>query len=103
LFRSVDPAALAQAARSPQGVHGLPGTARGPVVEAYAETLHTVFLWTVPVALLGFVVALFLKEVRLRDSARHGSTDMGEGFATPGTGDSERLLEWEVAGVLRSA
>ncbi|MFF8698738.1 MDR family MFS transporter [Streptomyces albidoflavus] len=99
----VDPAALAQAARSPQGVHGLPGTARGPVVEAYAETLHTVFLWTVPVALLGFVVALFLKEVRLRDSARHGSTDMGEGFATPGTGDSERLLEWEVAGVLRSA
>ncbi|WP_067417231.1 MDR family MFS transporter [Streptomyces sampsonii] len=99
----VDPAALAQAARSPQGAHGLPGTARGPVVEAYAETLHTVFLWTVPVALLGFVVALFLKEVRLRDSARHGSTDMGEGFATPGTGDSERLLEWEVAGVLRSA
>ncbi|WP_436739803.1 DHA2 family efflux MFS transporter permease subunit [Streptomyces sp. BBFR102] len=99
----VDPAALLRAAQSPQGVHGLPGPARGPVVEAYAQTLHTVFLWTVPVALLGFVVALFLKEVRLRDSARHGSTDMGEGFATPGTADSERLLEWEVANVLRSA
>jgi hypothetical protein len=52
-----------------------------------------VFLWTVPVALLGFVVSLFLKQVRLRDSARIGSTDMGEGNASPTGADSQCLLE----------
>ncbi|MEW1720088.1 MDR family MFS transporter [Streptomyces sp. NPDC093109] len=97
-----DPAAVARAAQSPQGVHRLPGAQSGPIVQAYADALHTVFLWTVPVALIGFVVALFLKQVKLHDSARAGSTDMGEGFAQPGSGDSARLLELSVAKILRS-
>jgi hypothetical protein len=71
-------------------------------VEAYADTLQTVFLWTVPVAVVGFVVALFLKQVRLRDSARMGSTDMGEGFASPAGADSRRLLESAVGKILGS-
>ncbi|AXG81336.1 MDR family MFS transporter [Streptomyces paludis] len=98
-----DASAVAKAAQSPQGVHGLPAAQSGPIVQAYADTLHTVFLWTVPVALVGFVVALFLKQVKLHDSARAGSTDMGEGFAQPGSGDSARLLELSVAKILRSA
>jgi hypothetical protein len=76
----LDPAALGRAATSPEGVHELPSAAAAPIVGAYADTLQTVFLWTVPVAALGFLVALFLKQVRLRDTARTGSTDMGEGF-----------------------
>ena len=39
---------------------------QAPVVEAYAESLHNVFLWAVPVALLALVVALFLPQVTLR-------------------------------------
>jgi hypothetical protein len=54
----------------------------------------------VPVAALGFVVALFLKQVRLRDSARAGSSDMGEGFARPPAGDSQRLLEAAVGRIV---
>ncbi|MEU9943288.1 MDR family MFS transporter [Streptomyces lavendulae] len=96
-----DPAQLAAAAQSPQGVHGLDPAAAGPVVDAYAEALQTVFLWTVPVALAGFVVALFLKEVHLRDSARAASTDMGEGFASPASGDSAKLLELAVGKLVR--
>lgn len=98
-----DPAQLAAAAQSPQGVHGLDPAAAGPVVDAYAEALQTVFLWTVPVALVGFVVALFLKEVHLRDSARAASTDMGDGFASPATasGDSAKLLELAVGKIVR--
>ncbi|MEV4610983.1 MDR family MFS transporter [Kitasatospora sp. NPDC049258] len=96
-----DPAALATAAGSPEGLHGLPAEQAAPIVDAYADTLHTVFLWTVPVALLGFVVALFLKQVKLRDSARATSTDMGEGFASPTGGDSARLLELSVGSILR--
>ncbi|MEV7399859.1 MDR family MFS transporter [Streptomyces sp. NPDC091267] len=98
-----DPAVLAKAAQSPEGLHDLPGAQSAPLAQAYADTLHTVFLWTVPVALLGFVVARFLKQVKLRDTVRAGSTDMGEGFASPNTGDSARLLEFSVAKILRRA
>lgn len=99
-----DPARLHAAAQSPHGVHGLDPAAAGPVIAAYAQALHTVFLWTVPVAAIGFVVALFLKEVRLRDSARAGSTDMGDGFGSPATasGDSAKLLELAVGKLVRT-
>ncbi|MET7870702.1 MDR family MFS transporter [Streptomyces cyaneofuscatus] len=98
-----DPTVLARASESPQALHALPAAQVEPLAQAYAQTLHTVFLWTVPVALIGFVVALFLKEVKLRDSARLASTDMGEGFAQPGSGDSEKLLEISVAAILHGA
>ncbi|MEV0192294.1 MDR family MFS transporter [Kitasatospora purpeofusca] len=98
-----DPAALARAAESPQGLHGLPADQAAPIVQGYADALHTVFLWTVPVALLGFVVALFLKQVQLRDTARAGSTDLGEGFAQPTSGDSDQQLESAVGRIVRGA
>ena len=69
-------------------------------MEAYADTLQTVFLWTVPVTLIGFVIALFLKQVQLRDSARMGSTDLGEGFATPSSADNQRRLEAVVGKII---
>ncbi|MDI3403968.1 MDR family MFS transporter [Streptomyces cavernicola] len=99
-----DPAELARAAQSPQGLHALPGEQAGPLVDAYADSLQTVFLLTVPVAVLGFVFALFLKQVELRDSARMASSDMGEGFSSPtATGDSAKLLELSVAKIVRAA
>ncbi|MDX6363919.1 MAG: hypothetical protein QOC85_2929 [Streptomyces sp.] len=97
---AADAAAIAQASQSPQGLHRLPSAAARPIIQAYADTIHTVFLWAVPVALLGFLVALFLKQVQLRDSARMGSTDMGEGFASPSSADSQRLLEAAVGKII---
>ncbi|MEV6204171.1 MDR family MFS transporter [Streptomyces sp. NPDC051771] len=98
----LDPASVPAAAQSPQGLHGLPDGVAEPIVQAYADTLHTVFLWTVPVAVVGFVVALFLKQVELRDSAREAAPDMGEGFASPtASGDSSKLLELSVGRLLR--
>ncbi|MGW5847366.1 MDR family MFS transporter [Streptomyces sp. NPDC055254] len=99
-----DPAQLGAAASSPQGVHGLDPAQAAPVIAAYAQALQTVFLWTVPVAVFGFVVALFLKQVKLRDSARAGSTDMGDGFASPATasGNSAKLLELAVGKLVRN-
>ncbi|NED06501.1 MFS transporter, partial [Streptomyces sp. SID6648] len=93
---AADPSVIAGASTSPEGVHRLPAPASAPIVEAYADTIQTVFLWTVPVAVLGFVVALFLRQVPLRDSARAGSTDMGEGFASPHDASSRRTLEASV-------
>ena len=98
----LNPAVITKAATSPEGLHKLPHAAAAPIINAYADTIHTVFRWTVPVAVIGFVVALFLKQVELRDSARKGSTDMGEGFAQPRGGDSQRLLETAVGKVIGS-
>ncbi|MFI6938750.1 MDR family MFS transporter [Streptomyces sp. NPDC050418] len=98
-----DPAQAAEAANSPQGLHALPAEQAAPIIESYAETLQSVFLWTVPVALLSFVIALFLKEVRLRDTARSASADMGEGFSAPAANaDSQRLLELAVGKVFKT-
>ncbi|MEV7436752.1 MDR family MFS transporter [Streptomyces griseoviridis] len=97
---AVPPAVITKAASSPEGLHRLPAATRAPIVHAYAETIQTVFLWTVPVAAVGFVVALFLKQVQLRDSARMGSTDMGEGFASPHGANSQRLLEASVGKII---
>ncbi|XVS82811.1 MDR family MFS transporter [Streptomyces sp. CA-294286] len=100
-----DPATVARAAQNPQALHGLPAEQVAPIVQAYADTLSTVFLWTVPVALLGFVVSLFLKQVELRDSARVGSADLGEGFAHPSPGGragSSQALELAVAKIVRA-
>ncbi|MCT4353223.1 MFS transporter [Streptomyces sp. Je 1-79] len=98
----LDPSEIATAATSPAGVHALPDEVAAPIVQAYADTLHTVFLWTVPVAAIGFVVALFLKQVPLRDTARASAPDMGEGFGSPTTaGDSAKLLELTVGRILQ--
>ncbi|WP_419992399.1 MDR family MFS transporter [Streptomyces boninensis] len=95
-----DPETLAKAAQSPKSLHALPTQQAAPLIKAYADALHTVFLWTVPVAAIGLLVALFLKQVQLRDSARAVSTDMGEGFAAPTDGDPQKLLELAVGNIL---
>ncbi|GAA0484242.1 MDR family MFS transporter [Streptomyces olivaceiscleroticus] len=92
-----------EAAQSPQGLHALPAAQARPVIDAYAETVDHVFTWVVPVALLGFLVAWFLKEVPLRDSSRASAGDMGDGFGAPDTADRDRQLERAVAAVMRTA
>lgn len=61
------------------------------------------FLWVVPVTLAGFVVAWFLKEVPLRDSARADASDVGEGFSVPDSADRVVLLERAIAATMRAA
>ncbi|MFE2043801.1 MDR family MFS transporter [Streptomyces sp. NPDC059477] len=97
---AADPRTITRAATSPEGLHRLPAEAAAPIIHAYAETLQTVFRWTVPIAAVGFVVALFLKQVPLRDSSRLSSTDMGDAFAQPHGPDSQRVLEGSVGRIL---
>ncbi|KUJ66164.1 MFS transporter [Streptomyces albus subsp. albus] len=89
------------AAQDPQALRALPDGQAAPIVQAYADTINYVFQWVVPVAAAGFVIAWFLKEVPLRDSARAEATDMGEGFSAPDSPDPERQLERAVAGLIR--
>ncbi|WP_107397903.1 MDR family MFS transporter [Streptomyces acidiscabies] len=52
----------------PRGITQLPPALRPPALHAYASSITDVFLYAAPVALLGFVLAWFLKEDKLRSS-----------------------------------
>ncbi|KAB1989996.1 MDR family MFS transporter [Streptomyces triticiradicis] len=52
----------------PKGIAQLPADLRQPVLHAFATSITDVFLYAAPVALLGFVLAWFLREDRLRGS-----------------------------------
>ncbi|MEU3251718.1 MFS transporter [Streptomyces sp. NPDC006997] len=52
----------------PRGIAALPPPLRPAALDAYATAITDVFLYAAPVALLGFVLAWFLKEDRLRGS-----------------------------------
>ncbi len=52
----------------PRGIAALPPALRPAALHAYASAITDVFLYAAPVAVLGFLLAWFLKEDRLRGS-----------------------------------
>ncbi|WP_445160276.1 MDR family MFS transporter [Mycobacterium sp. Dal123C01] len=88
------------AVSSPGALHKQPHNVVAPIVQAYSESLSEVFFWAAPVALLGFVVALFLREIPLRD-IHNSAVDVGDGFGMPTTDTPERLLENAIARMVR--
>lgn len=78
---------------SPQGLHQLPAQVAAPFIEAYADTIHTVFLWVTPLGVIALIFAFLLKEVPLRDTAKASASDLGDGFAMPEALDPEQELE----------
>ncbi|WP_206794855.1 MDR family MFS transporter [Amycolatopsis sp. MtRt-6] len=89
----VDPRAL----QVPTALHALPSPVSAPVIRAYSDSLHVVFLAAAPVGLVAFALAFFLKEVPLRDTARAAAPDLGDGFAMPEARTDDRELERAVA------
>ncbi|ORW50874.1 MFS transporter [Mycobacterium paraense] len=94
--------APAAAAASPEALHRLPHAMAAPIVSAYADSLTRVFLWAVPVALVGFVLALFLREVPLRGIGNNRG-DIGEAFAMPTSQSPDEMLETAIGRLLRGA
>lgn len=47
---------------TPQSVHGLPEMFRDPVVQSYNDALLPIFLFMIPLAVLAFVLLLFVEE-----------------------------------------
>jgi EmrB/QacA subfamily drug resistance transporter len=91
----VPPAAIA----SPELLQKLPAQARDPIVTAYAQSLQHVFLFAVPIAVVGLVVAFFLPQVTMRGVARVSGA--GDGFAIPEGSDNEHQLANVVGQILR--
>ncbi|MEC4763560.1 MDR family MFS transporter [Mycobacterium sherrisii] len=92
--------AAPDAVSSPGALHHQPANVAAPIVQAYSESLSEVFLWAAPVAVVGFVLALCLREIPLRD-IHNSAVDLGDGFGMPSTDTPERLLENAIARMLR--
>jgi hypothetical protein len=60
-----------------------------------------VFQAAVSVALVAFVLSLFLKEVPLRGTSRVGGSDIGEAFGMPEGADSAQQLKIAIARLFR--
>ncbi|MEX2237823.1 MAG: MDR family MFS transporter [Dehalococcoidia bacterium] len=58
----------AELTASPEVIHSLPPEVLAGVIEAFSRSLHSVFLWAVPVAVLAFAVSWLLREIPLRES-----------------------------------
>jgi hypothetical protein len=84
----------ASAGASPAVLAHLPAAIRDGFIAGYAQALHTVFLYATPLAALGFVLSLFLKEVPLRETVR--AVDRAHSTAPtaiPATRDSAQEME----------
>lgn len=92
----VTPADLA----TPSALHALDDAVIAPIVNAYSESLTQVFLWAVPVALVAFVLALLLPQVKLADSLAPQAGDLGGGFGAPESLGNEELLAQRIANLL---
>nr|WP_241744184.1 MDR family MFS transporter [Cellulosimicrobium arenosum] len=97
-------------AASTTGLAQCPPGVQDWFLDAYAESLHTVFLWAVPVALVGFVLTWLLPETQLRTTSRDAGTpdaaevaghSAGESFALPSSRTSLeelRMILWRRVG-----
>jgi EmrB/QacA subfamily drug resistance transporter len=94
--------APAVAAESPQALHRLPAEMAAPIIDAYSDALGRVFLFAAPVAGVGFMLALMLKEVPLRE-IDGGPVDLGEGFGMPSAETPDEILETAVSRLIRDS
>ncbi|MEU5876766.1 MFS transporter [Spirillospora sp. NPDC047279] len=75
----VRPPASGTSLGSPEQVHNLPEPFKGLVLESFTKALEAVFLVGIPIAVLGFLAVLFLKELPLRGRLSGPATDGGKG------------------------
>ncbi|OOC55675.1 MULTISPECIES: MDR family MFS transporter [Nocardiopsis] len=86
----VEPSDLESDTRS---LDQLPPAAQASFLQAYADAVDTVFLWAVPVALAGFVLALFLRQVPLRTTI--DSPDLDESISPVAAGSRSAIAHVE--------
>jgi EmrB/QacA subfamily drug resistance transporter len=86
--------------QSPAALHRLSAEMAAPIVNAYSDSLGLVFICAVPVAVIGFIVALFLKEVPLQEMENVG-IDIGEAFGMHTSESPQKILELTIGGLFR--
>ncbi|MEV8019900.1 MFS transporter [Streptomyces sp. NPDC086554] len=68
---------------TPQLVHAMPAELREGYIQAYADAMPRIFLYLVPVLVLGMLIAFFLKETPLLSSAASQNAPTAEPTSIP--------------------
>jgi EmrB/QacA subfamily drug resistance transporter len=68
---------LATLVNSPEQIRALPADISNGIIEAMSRGIHSVFLWAVPVLIIGFALSWLLREIPLRETAHIGATIEG--------------------------
>ena len=68
----------------------MPPVVRDGIRVAFSDALHVVFLAAVPVAIIGFLLSLFLREVPLRSTTGRDQGPTGGMPTTPEVVESEQ-------------
>lgn len=76
---------------SPDRIRSLPPQIREPVLAAFADALHDVFLVAAPVGVVAFIIVLFLKELPLREHAHLGGVADEAGLVVDPAVDAESI------------
>lgn len=77
---------------SPAAAAQLPPTVHADFLQAFAHSLHGVFLWGMVIAVVPFVLSWFLKEVPLRTTL-HQSAELSAEQATAGGALAEEMVD----------
>jgi EmrB/QacA subfamily drug resistance transporter len=91
LASRLPPGVHVAAAASPALVRKLPPAIKQPFIEAFTAAITPIFLAAAGFAVAAFLLTWLLREVPLR--ATSTSEKIGESFAAPSDGDSDRELE----------
>lgn len=87
--------------RDPRLLSLLPPATRGAVTEAFAHSFQIMFLWSIPVALAGVLLALLLRGTAARSTAN--VSDLGESCGgVPTVRSSQCEIERQLSALLRS-
>ena len=71
---------ISSLANSPERIRLLEPDVRDAVVASIASAVHSVFLYAIPLLVVGFFVSWLLKEIPLRETAGPGSESAPEGY-----------------------
>ncbi len=75
----IDPELLQQ----PKEIRALPEPLRSEALSAMSESIQTIFIWCVPLAVLGLIAVFVTRELPLRTDARVGRSGQGDPEAPP--------------------
>ncbi len=71
---------------SPKQIRELPAATSDGIIESFSRSLHTVFLWMIPVVVIALVLAWFVPEHPLREDVAIGDEATGDDELQPAAG-----------------
>ena len=83
---------MSQLLSSPAAIRALPPPIAGGIAASLELAIQAVFFWAVPIALVGFALSWYLREIPLRDTVgpvpiAEGAEEAGPGLAAPPPSD----------------